>query len=306
MIRKNIPFTTFIIIPNNYFIQNMMKKLVLSLFLLLGAVVVFAQKGKPLFKAPFGVQAYTFRKQFPKGVAATLDTIKMLGFTELETSGAKGMSATTYRQLCDERGITIPSVGADFTTLAQNPQELVDLAKTFGASFVMCAWIPHNGNEFTLADAQKAVEVFNKAGKFLKENGLTFCYHDHGYEFHSLGKETLLDYIIQHTNPAYVSFEMDVLWTMQGGGNPVQLLNKYKNRWKLMHVKDLKKGATKDFTGHTPAENDVVLGTGSANWSAIIKLANKHGIKHFFIEDESEHEMQNIPQSLNYLKGLKE
>ena len=150
--------------------------------------------------------------------------------------------------------------------------------------------------------------VFNKAGKLLKDNGLIFCYHPHGYEFRPLadGNGTMLDYIIQNTNPEYVSFEMDVLWTMQGGGDPVKLLKKYKSRWKLMHVKDLKIGSPKDFTGHTPAENDVVLGTGEADWKQIIKLANKYGIKHFFIEDESEHEMQNIPKSLAYLKGLRE
>lgn len=58
------------------------------------------------------------------------------------------------------------------------------------------------------------------------------------------------------------------------------------------------------FLGHTPAENDVVLGTGQANWPAILKIAKKIGIKHYFIEDESEHELENVPLSITYLKGL--
>jgi hypothetical protein len=37
----------------------------------------------------------------------------------------------------------------------------------------MCAWIPHQNNELTFENAKKAVEDFNKAGKILKENGLT-------------------------------------------------------------------------------------------------------------------------------------
>jgi hypothetical protein len=70
---------------------------------------LLAQK-KGLFKAEFGVQAYTFRRQFPLGVEATLDTIKMLGFTELETSGAKGFTAEQYKKLCNDRGIKIPQL----------------------------------------------------------------------------------------------------------------------------------------------------------------------------------------------------
>jgi sugar phosphate isomerase/epimerase len=268
----------------------------------------FAQKKKGLFKAEFGVQAYTFRRQFPKGVEATLDTVKMLGFTELETSGAKGFTDAEYKKLCDVRGLKIPSVGSDFNGLKKDPMQYVKNAKALGADFVMCSWIPHKGNEFTLENAKAAVEVFNAAGKVLKENGLTFCYHDHGYEFHKLegSNETLMDYIIQNTNPEYVSFEMDVLWTLHGGGSdaPEKLLKKYKNRWKLMHVKDLRKGVIGDKSGHEPAKNDVVLGTGQANWKKILKLANKYGIKHFFIEDESEQEMQNIPKSLEYLRSL--
>jgi sugar phosphate isomerase/epimerase len=172
----------------------------------------------------------------------------------------------------------------------------------------MCAWIPHKvRGGFTLEEAKKAVALFNEAGKKFKENGLTLCYHDHGYEFQAFGKEeTLFDYIIQNTNPEYVSFEMDVLWTMHGGGAdmPEKLLKKYPTRFKLMHVKDLRKGVAGDLTGGTPAENDVPVGTGQGNWKAIIKLAKKNGIEHCFIEDESEKEEEFVPKSIAYLKSL--
>ena len=42
----------------------------------------FAQR--PLFSAPLGIQAYTFRRSFPVDPAKTLDTIRMMGFTEIE------------------------------------------------------------------------------------------------------------------------------------------------------------------------------------------------------------------------------
>lgn len=280
-----------------------MKNILILLFCAFCLQVVKAQK--PLYNAPFGVQAYTFRSHFPTNVVGTLDTIKMFGITELEGNVPKGMTPEAYKKLCAERGISIPSTGGDYNELVRNPDSIADIAKRLGAKFVMCAWIPHKRGAFSLENAKKAVEDFNKIGKALNAHGLTFCYHDHGFEFQKYGDGTLLDYIIQNTTPQYVSFEMDVLWTIHGGGDPVALLKKYKKRWKLMHVKDLKRGVVGDLTGGTPAENDVILGEGQADFPNILKTAKKIGIKHFFIEDESNFEMVNVPKSIAYLKSLK-
>ncbi len=42
------------------------------------------------------------------------------------------------------------------------------------------------------------------------------------------------------------------------------------------------------------------------DFPGILKEANKLGIKHFFIEDESDHVITQVPQSIAYLKSLKE
>lgn len=272
----------------------------------LGLMLCFQAFSQKLYTYPIGVQTYTFRNHFPKGVEKTLDLIKELGFTEIESSGAAGVTTTEFKKLCDDRNISIPSSGADYGELAKDPMAVVQRAKILGAKFVMCAWIPHKKSEFSLDDAKKAIAVFESAGKILKENGLTLCYHDHGYEFHPFEDGTLLDYMIKNSNPEYLSFEMDVLWTIHGGGAdmPVKLLKKYPGRFKLMHVKDLRKGVKGDLSGGTAAENDVAVGMGQGDWKAIIKLAKKTGVEHCFIEDESEKELVNIPLSIAYLKKL--
>jgi len=268
--------------------------------------ISFAQKKEKLiYDAPIGLAPYTFRKSFPNGVAATLDTIKAMGFTEIEGGGGRSMTPAEFKKLCDERGISIPGTGAPYEQLVKNPQEVADRAKILGAKYVMCSWIPHIDGKFNFENAKKAVEDFNAFGKVLKENGLTFCYHAHGYEFLPYEKGTLLDYIFENTNPEYVSFEMDIFWIQFGGGDPVALLKKYKDRWKLMHLKDLKKGTKKDLTGKTSGENSVTLGTGELDMRAILIQAKKVGIKHYFIEDESGAVNTQVPQSISYLKSLK-
>ena len=295
-----------------------MKQHSISLFVI-AAIVVLAvacknkeanqeeNQAERLYTAPLGIQAYTYRHSFPVDVAATLDTIQEMGFTELEGGGGD-MPPEEFRRMCEDRGISIPATGAGYEQLVEDPQGVASRAKALGAKYVMTAWIPHERGAFNFENAKKAVEDFNTAGKVLKENGITFCYHVHGYEFWPHEDGTLMDYMITNTNPEYVSFEMDILWTHFGGGDPVALLNKYGDRWKLMHLKDLRKGTKKDRTGGTPDENDVPLGTGELDIPAVLKAAKKAGVKHYFVEDESPapEVTEDVKKSVAYLKSLTE
>ena len=99
---------------------------------------------------------------------------------------------------------------------------------------------------------------------------------------------------------------MDVLWIVFPGQSPVKLMDTYPDRWVLMHLKDLKKGvATGALTGHTDVNNNVVLGQGQVNWPEVFAAAQKIGIKHYFIEDESDTVIDQLPKHLEYLKTVK-
>jgi sugar phosphate isomerase/epimerase len=261
-----------------------------------------AQKMPKWFK--IGVQAYTYRNHIGQNPDKILDLIRDLGIQEIEGGGSKTLSNADFLKKCRERGIAVVSTGCDYNELKDNPAVVVARAKELGVKMVMCPWIPHQKGKFNLQDAKNAVDVFNKAGMLLKENDITLCYHNHGFEFQPYMDGTLMDYLIQKTDSKYVSFEMDVFWTIHGGASPASLLRKYPGRFKMMHLKDIKKGVTGDLTGGSGPENDVVLGTGQADYDTIFKLAKKNGIKHFFIEDESDKEMENVPLSIAFLKKI--
>ncbi len=259
--------------------------------------------GDVVFAGPIGVQAYSFRNYFPKDAVGTLDRIQEMGITEIEGDGGR-IPPAEYKKMCAERGISIPSTGASFDELAENPQAIVDKAKALGSKYVMCAWIPHE-DDFDQADADKAIEVFNRAGKVLADGGVTFCYHPHGYEFAKHGDALLMDYLLSNTDPKYVSYEMDVYWCYHGGADPVSYLNKYPKRWKLLHLKDMQAGTPRNTTGHADVETNVPLGTGEIDIAGIMKTAKKIGIAHYFIEDESSVVMEQVPKSVAYLRSLK-
>jgi sugar phosphate isomerase/epimerase len=259
---------------------------------------------KLLTKAP-GVVSYTFRVDLKKDTAGTLDKIKALGLTNIEFSDLFGNTPEALRKMLDDRGMVCTSYGTSFDILTKKPDEAAAIAKTLGAKYVRVAWIPHK-DPVDAEFIKKLANDFNTIGKALKEQDLTFCYHNHGYEFVKTADGTLFDDLVKATDPALVSYEIDILWTFYPGIDPTVLIEKHGSRFKLMHLKDLKKGVTGDHSGKTDVKNDVALGTGQLDIPAILKAAKKAGLDHYYIEDESPVPWEQVPVSLEYLKGLTE
>jgi sugar phosphate isomerase/epimerase len=252
-----------------------------------------------------GLQLYSLRNEIPKDVPSSLALIKSWGIQEIEGGSTYGLTVEEFNALCNKNNLKMISIGAGFDELEKDPAAAAAKAKQFGATYIMCSWIPHTSDDFTLADAEKAISVFTNAGKVLKEQGISLCYHIHGYEFRDFEGGTLFDLMIKKLDPKYVNFEMDVFWVKHPGQDPVALLKKYPGRFPLMHLKDRKPGTLNSQSGHADVEANVVLGTGDVGIKAIMKEATKAGVKHFFIEDESSRAVEQIPQSLKYLKSLR-
>lgn len=258
-----------------------------------------------LYAQEIGLQLYSLRNQFKTDVPGTLAKIKEWNIHLIEGGGTYGLPVEEYKKLLQQNNLQMVSYGADFNDLDKNPQAVIDNAKTFGAKYIMCAWVPHKEGEFTIDDVKKAIDVFSKAGKLMSENGLKFCYHPHGYEFGPYENGTLFDYLVKNTDAKYVNYEMDVFWVKQPGQDPVALLKKYPTRFLMLHLKDRKPGTEGNQNGRAPDESNVVLGKGDVGIAAIMKEAKKIGIKYYFIEDESPISVEQIPQSLAFLRTLK-
>src|SRR5262249_25676405 len=152
---------------------------------------------------------------------------------------------------------------------------------------------------------REAIAMFNRTGETLAKHGLHFYYHTHGFEFQPYKDGTLFDLLMAETNPKYVSYEMDVFWVFFAGQDPVTLFKKFGNRFIMTHLKALKKGfQTGRLTGGTDPATDVVLGPGQIDWPAVLKAAQRAGVKYHFIEDESPTAAEQIPQTLRYLEQI--
>jgi sugar phosphate isomerase/epimerase len=253
-----------------------------------------------------GLQLYSLRSQFKlRGVDWTLDQVKASGITTVElASGIPDVPIPELTAKLKERGLTAVSSHFGYKRYKDDLEGVVRDAKALGIKYAGCAWIDHK-DTFDETECRDAISTFNRAGEALAREGIRFFYHFHGYEFQPYGEETLFDLFMRETNPEHVFVQMDVLWIVFPGRDPVQLLEKHAGRWALSHLKDLKKGVeTGVLTGRTDVNYNVPLGQGQVDWPAFFRAAAKAGIEYHFIEDESDSVLLQLPQHIDYLKRL--
>jgi sugar phosphate isomerase/epimerase len=256
------------------------------------------------YHGPVGLQLYSLRTTFATNVDAGFKGAKDMGFVEVELASTYNLSLEQLGEKFKANGLKPVSGLYDYNQFDKDLGSIIKQAKAFGLKYVGTAYIPHDG-EFTEKACRETAAYFNRVGEALAKEGITFVYHNHGFEFVPYKDGTLMDLLIQETNPKYVSFEIDIMWAYFPAQDPAKLLKKYPGRWALMHIKDLRKGvATGSLRGWTEETNDVPIGSGQLNIPAIMRAAQEVGVKHYFIEDESPSPFQQIPQSLHYLESL--
>jgi sugar phosphate isomerase/epimerase len=254
---------------------------------------------------PLGLQLWSLKEQIQGNVPAGMDLVRSMGFTVVESAGTFGLTAAQFRGEADDHGLRIVSGQFLYERLMGDLDGAIAEAKTLGMSYVLLPWITHEG-DFTAAAAHGVAANLNRIGSAAKAAGLSFGFHTHGYEFKPLADgSTPYDVLLAETEPDRVFVQMDVFWVISGGKDPVALLQKRPSRCRMLHVKDMRKGAvTGVSTGHAPVEDNVVVGQGRVDWPAVFAAGERAGVVYSFIEDETSDPVGNIPASVRYLRTI--
>jgi sugar phosphate isomerase/epimerase len=171
----------------------------------------------------------------------------------------------------------------------------IETAKIIGHKFAVCPYLMPNERQ-TLADYQKLVPIFNRAGEACKKAGIQFAYHNHDFEFAPLDGRVPFDMLLAETDPELVKIELDLYWITKAGQDPLAYFEKHPGRFPLVHVKDMDNTAKKDFTE---------VGRGTIAFKKIFARSNRGGIRHYFVEqDQSSSPLESIKISYDYLSKL--
>ena len=260
------------------------------------------------FKGPLGVQLYSVRNAISTNVPGTLARVRALGFREVELAGTYGLTAAQFRAELDRAGLRATSMHVGYERLRDSLQAVLDEARTLGVQYVGTAWIPHADGPLTEEGAHRAAADFSVWGRAAQQRGLQFFYHVHGYEFQPGTSGMLpMDILMRETPADAVKFEMDVFWISRPGADPVAWLRKYSTRWRLLHLKDMKKGTpTNVNTGSAnPDETEVPLGTGQIDYRGVLRTAQEIGVEKYYVEDETAEPFATMPLTIRWLETVR-
>ncbi len=285
-----------------------MKKLLTAGLFTLAAISLVAAD----FRDHLGLQLYSLRAQTKESTTGALDIAKTYGIKEVEIAGTgtPPMAPDKFLAELKSRGLVPVSGHYGYQLFDKDAAAVVREAKALGLKFVNVPYPPVGQDKmFSEELARKTAAKFNEWGELCKKEGIRFGYHPHGLEFRPTAAgngETVFDILVRETKPEFVSFQMDVYWVFYAGQDPVKLLEKYPNRWTTMHIKDMTKGlATGVHTGGTPPTGKVTVGQGQIDYVPILRAAQKIGVQHYFLEDETPTPLQCIPDSFAFLRKLK-
>jgi sugar phosphate isomerase/epimerase len=278
----------------------------LSTGALLSPALLAAAKSKQI-----GLQLYTVRDAMQQDPMGTLAKVAQLGFTAVEgatytgTQQFYGMAPAAFRQALRQQGLTMPSshymLGEALDqgqpkqgTILHGWDRAVDDAAAAGIKYMVCAYLFEN-ERGDLDHYKLLAERLNTAGERCRKAGIQFCYHNHDFEFATLGGQLPYDVLLSQTDKRLVQMELDLYWAVKAGHDPVALFKAHPGRFPLWHVKDMAK---------TPPHGFTEVGNGSIDFPRIFAQAKCAGLRHFFVEQDETpgSPFDSIQQSISYLR----
>lgn len=274
------------------------------------------------FSGPYGLELYSVRAQIAQDMPGTLKSVRSIGYTEVEAvQGFWGRASVPElsRQLKRAR-LKCTSVQQPPERLRSDMRGVIQDARTLGVEYVICGYI---SGAFRRAGIQRpgmfgpfaplplrafrdAAAEFNLWGKKLRAAGFKLGYHNHGYEFRLYNGKPGFNTLLNETKLGLVDFEIDVFWVKRGGQDPVAYLKQYLHRFRLIHLKDMRKGTpVGNLSVGTSDEASVTLGTGTMNMPAILRAAAEARVERYYVEDESAEAPRDIRLSYEYLRSVR-
>ena len=262
-------------------------------FIILLAVAALAalpsccnQKAEPV-KKDMAVQMYSARSIIThENYPEILKTIAGMGYTAVETASYDdeegliyGDTPEVFKENVEAAGMKVLSChvsrglsreeldSGDLSEALAWWDKCIDVHRRAGMKYVVTPWI---GLQRDLKDLQVYCDYLNEVGRRCKEAGMLYGYHNHAYEFEKVEDQVMFDYMLQHTDPELVFYELDVYWAVIGKASPVDYFKRYPGRYRLLHIKD---------------EWEVGQ-SGMVGFDAIFKNAELAGMENYVVEIE--------------------
>ena len=280
-----------------------MKRVILALAAVAMAFVACSPKEQAPEKKDMCVQMYSARSILNKdNYGDVLKEIAAMGYTAVEAASYSdgliyGDTPEVFKQKVEAAGMKVLSAhvsrglseqelaSGDLTAALEWWDKCIADHVKAGMEYLVTPWM---GLQKSLHDLQVYCDYLNEVGRRCKAAGLKYGYHNHAYEFEKVEGQVMYDYLLEHTDPELVFFQMDVYWAVIGNASPVDYFERYPGRFKMLHIKD---------------EWEVGQ-SGMVGFDAIFRKADVGGLENFVVEIERyKHEdiLVSFKESAEYL-----
>ncbi|HEV2416201.1 MAG TPA: sugar phosphate isomerase/epimerase [Terriglobia bacterium] len=263
--------------------------------------------GRPAWPGPIGLQIYTVRSLYAKDPLGTLKQVAGAGYKEVELAGflPPHLPVATTKGYLRQTGLHAVSGHYPLPKVADDWKKWVDRAHALGLSYTGTS----NTESLTADGWKKLAALFNECGRLSKPAGVLFTYHNHIREFEHVGSTNGYTILLTECDPSVVKMEMDIFWITYSGQDPLVWFRRFPGHFPLLHIKDLKKGATVNpdaFPG--PGANPFApVGQGRIDWARVFEHVKQAGAKHIFVEQDrcDGSPIDAITESYKYLRSLR-
>lgn len=110
-------------------------------------------------------------------------------------------------------------------------------------------------------------EIIREAVQMFREQGVELLFHNHDMEWHKDADTSVMEWLLE--NIPELRFEIDLGWTEYAGIDSLKILDQYRNRFPILHIKDI----AKDGVAHAGKPFCVAPGEGILPLNEILEKA---------------------------------
>lgn len=239
----------------------------------------------------FSFQLYSARN-FPP-LTDTLKLLKAAGYSAVEGYGALYADEASVRELTDNlaaSGLTMPTGHFSLAMLEDEPERVLEIAKTLGIETIYCPHITPEQRPDTGAGWRDFGARLQEIGQPYRDAGLGFGWHNHDFEFRPSSDGAIPQVALFEGGPD-LEWEADLAWVAKGGADPAEYVRAFAGRLTAVHLKDIAPAGEK-------ADEDgwADLGDGVMDWKGLMTALRRTGVRYFVIEHDNPSDLRRFAE----------
>jgi len=244
-----------------------------------------------------GLELYSVRHEMMKDPDKTLAAVRAAGYSDVELLWSFqnfGRSTDQVVAALKQNGLRAPSAHMSPEDIIIGWERRLEIAKQIGHQYLI---VPSFSGETSqsLDDWREWADHFNTAGAAARKAGIWLAFHNEPDHMKVIDGKVPYDVFVERLDPNAVRLQLDVGNMVMGGGDPMQYLARWKDRYWSFHLKDVVPDKS----------SDTDLGKGTFDFKKFLAAVPDLNQKPCYVEQEGPaDELVAARNNYGFLHGL--